>query len=57
MANSSFFLAAAGTSYSAESATEIANSFSAEQEKAIEATGEKFEFQAEVNRLNLTSLH
>jgi hypothetical protein len=34
---------------------DVANAFSAEQEQAIESTGEKFEFQAEVNRYS-TSL-
>lgn len=29
---------------------DVANTFSADQELAIESTGEKFEFQAEVNR-------
>ena len=40
----------AESSHSNEAAVEIPTAFSAEQEKAIEATGEKFEFQAEVNR-------
>lgn len=35
---------------------DVANTFSAEQEKAIESTGEKFEFQAEVNRYSISLL-
>jgi hypothetical protein len=48
------YLNAITESYAADAtpdAATVGNVFSDEQEKAIEATGEKFEFQAEVNRL------
>jgi hypothetical protein len=47
----STFHSFSGSSFSTEiPKADVANAFSADQELAIESTGEKFEFQAEVNR-------